>query len=104
MGPNESGSTLPSNHCSSHSMRRIPPNMSSCYKRHLFRLLRASEPGIRYPQRECRRISVCTSQRGYELPSRSEEHTSELQSLMRISSAVFCLNKKTKRLDRKTTH
>src|SRR3546814_6824413 len=29
---------------------------------------------------------------------RSEEHTSELQSLMRISSAVFCLKKK------KTTH
>src|SRR3546814_2543199 len=26
---------------------------------------------------------------------RSEEHTSELQSLMRISSAVFCLQKKT---------
>src|SRR3546814_2827304 len=28
-------------------------------------------------------------------PSRSEEHTSELQSLMRISYAVFCLKKKT---------
>src|SRR3546814_3197101 len=28
---------------------------------------------------------------------RSEEHTSELQSLMRISYAVFCLTKKTKR-------
>src|SRR3546814_5025367 len=27
---------------------------------------------------------------------RSEEHTSELQSLMRISYAVFCLNKKQK--------
>src|SRR3546814_10679497 len=27
--------------------------------------------------------------------NRSEEHTSELQSLMRISYAVFCLNKKT---------
>src|SRR3546814_2760365 len=27
---------------------------------------------------------------------RSEEHTSELQSLMRISYAVFCLNKKKK--------
>src|SRR3546814_2113446 len=27
-------------------------------------------------------------------PNRSEEHTSELQSLMRISYAVFCLNKK----------
>src|SRR3546814_8798012 len=28
------------------------------------------------------------------LPRRSEEHTSELQSLMRISYAVFCLKKK----------
>src|SRR3546814_8349610 len=28
------------------------------------------------------------------LPKRSEEHTSELQSLMRISYAVFCLKKK----------
>src|SRR3546814_9391312 len=28
-------------------------------------------------------------------PPRSEEHTSELQSLMRISYAVFCLKKKT---------
>src|SRR3546814_3740013 len=27
-------------------------------------------------------------------PARSEEHTSELQSLMRISYAVFCLTKK----------
>src|SRR3546814_1300293 len=32
---------------------------------------------------------------------RSEEHTSELQSLMRISYAVFCLNKKIKQ---STTH
>src|SRR3546814_7588778 len=32
-------------------------------------------------------------------PARSEEHTSELQSLMRISYAVFCLKKK-----RRTTH
>src|SRR3546814_8615312 len=30
------------------------------------------------------------------LPNRSEEHTSELQSLMRISYAVFCLKKKKK--------
>src|SRR3546814_3332367 len=29
---------------------------------------------------------------------RSEEHTSELQSLMRISYAVFCLKKKTQRI------
>src|SRR3546814_531350 len=31
--------------------------------------------------------------------ARSEEHTSELQSLMRSSYAVFCLKKKTKRLN-----
>src|SRR3546814_4791367 len=31
-------------------------------------------------------------------PHRSEEHTSELQSLMRISYAVFCLKKKTKHI------
>src|SRR3546814_4789275 len=31
------------------------------------------------------------------MPERSEEHTSELQSLMRISYAVFCLKKKKQR-------
>src|SRR3546814_4634500 len=31
------------------------------------------------------------------LAARSDEHTSELQSLMRISYAVFCLKKKNKR-------
>src|SRR3546814_2102314 len=35
---------------------------------------------------------------------RSEEHTSELQSLMRISYAVFCLKKKKQRLDNKEPH
>src|SRR3546814_6493790 len=33
---------------------------------------------------------------------RSEEHTSELQSLMRISYAVFCLKKKKKRQETKS--
>src|SRR3546814_3197906 len=32
--------------------------------------------------------------------SRSEEHTSELQSLMRISYAVFCLKKKNKKMQK----
>src|SRR3546814_2250643 len=41
------------------------------------------------PFREFRYIYVAAS------GDRSEEHTSELQSLMRISYAVFCLNKKT---------
>src|SRR3546814_4758313 len=35
--------------------------------------------------------------------ARSEEHTSELQSLMRISYAVFCLKKK-KKVHKKTIH
>src|SRR3546814_8808170 len=34
---------------------------------------------------------------------RSEEHTSELQSLMRISYAVFCLKKKTQKLHTRTS-
>src|SRR3546814_9928790 len=38
-------------------------------------------------------------------PPRSEEHTSELQSLMRISYAVFCLKKKINQHKRRTaTH
>src|SRR3546814_3086605 len=32
----------------------------------------------------------------FDIEDRSEEHTSELQSLMRISYAVFCLKKKKK--------
>src|SRR3546814_2251233 len=43
-------------------------------------------------QRE-RQLRVLLAQQDAE---RSEEHTSELQSLMRISYAVFCLKKKTK--------
>src|SRR3546814_10359940 len=34
--------------------------------------------------------------------ARSEEHTSELQSLMRISYAVFCLKKKIRRIKQNT--
>src|SRR3546814_6199339 len=38
----------------------------------------------------------------YQRRRRSEEHTSELQSLMRISYAVFCLKKKKIPIDDKT--
>src|SRR3546814_3564185 len=41
------------------------------------------------------RVLVCTPENEATLGAiRSEEHTSELQSLMRISYAVFCLKKK----------
>src|SRR3546814_2592898 len=45
------------------------------------------------------RSSVARSTDGLQRSARSEEHTSELQSLMRISYAVFCLKKKKKRHD-----
>src|SRR3546814_3210591 len=44
-----------------------------------------------YLERACQ-VQVLAHSTGR--PLRSEEHTSELQSLMRISSAVFCLKKK----------
>src|SRR3546814_3089384 len=37
-------------------------------------------------------------------PMRSEEHTSELQSLMRISYAVFCLKKKNRKETKQQKH
>src|SRR3546814_6126383 len=45
-------------------------------------------------ERDVRAASGIDLHRGQN--HRSEEHTSELQSLMRISSAVFCLKKKNK--------
>src|SRR3546814_1344792 len=49
------------------------------------------------PSRAGGRISAARLARLVEaIRARSEEHTSELQSLMRISYAVFCLKKKKK--------
>src|SRR3546814_8764348 len=54
-----------------------------CIGRRVFRIFRpAPDAVIRRPPRV------------FEAAARSEEHTSELQSLMRISYAVFCLKKK----------
>src|SRR3546814_4975904 len=47
------------------------------------------------PRRKPRPIQPWQDVRASVGQSRSEEHTSELQSLMRISYAVFCLKKKT---------
>src|SRR3546814_1868139 len=73
----------------------------------LFRSLRSPNQTSHhrfYPQRStqsCRwmreaMIDCLNEKAGLRLsyPLRSEEHTSELQSLMRISYAVFCLKKK----------
>src|SRR3546814_5880046 len=53
------------------------------------------------PDRPCGH--ACIGTEGDLAVDRSEEHTSELQSLMRISYAVFCLKKKTTTLRNKIT-
>src|SRR3546814_2199481 len=54
--------------------------------------------GVRQSDREepleAERVPVATGRTPNTKGLRSEEHTSELQSLMRISYAVFCLKKK----------
>src|SRR3546814_1802672 len=58
---------------------------------------RKSENHLRYPLRSGKspRLSLPNSEHTNQpARPRSEEHTSELQSLMRISYAVFCLKKK----------
>src|SRR3546814_6770371 len=51
--------------------------------------------GLQFRLPEIADIAADTRQQAIIYPFRSEEHTSELQSLMRISYAVFCLKKKT---------
>src|SRR3546814_3412518 len=53
---------------------------------HMLRQIDEAREGQRHAER-----ALAKAQRRHE---RSEEHTSELQSLMRISYAVFCLKKK----------
>src|SRR3546814_8918674 len=50
--------------------------------------------GLRRPGQV--KVPHCCSESNSATSDRSEEHTSELQSLMRISYAVFCLKKKNK--------
>src|SRR3546814_9480699 len=57
----------------------------------------ASASNVVVPGSACPRYSQRISKPG-GAAIRSEEHTSELQSLMRISYAVFCLKKKNRRI------
>src|SRR3546814_12652463 len=71
--------------------------------------LRQRAPGDRHdadmlcaPELHLRRLPPGRRHRLLNSCYRSEEHTSELQSLMRISYAVFCLKKKKKKLVHET--
>src|SRR3546814_10200304 len=65
------------------------------------RIVYASEPAARLPAEA--KAALRTGAHAL-LHSRSEEHTSELQSLMRISYAVFCLKKKKKHTSQAHLH
>src|SRR3546814_1413273 len=72
------------------STRNWPPHAGGLRNPVLFGL----ENGSSLPSTAC--AAICGADVGSHLGNRSEEHTSELQSLMRISYAVFCLKKKKK--------
>src|SRR3546814_4508784 len=55
---------------------------------------RRRHPGPDRQRQRCRRGADGRDEQPGRDGARSEEHTSELQSLMRISYAVFCLKKK----------
>src|SRR3546814_17428336 len=58
-------------------------------------------PLLKAARRDARRSWFSASERSED---RSEEHTSEVQSLMRISYAVFCLKKKNKEYNKRTNN
>src|SRR3546814_2333676 len=60
------------------------------------RLDRVGQEGLHRPDLGGRIHAQLARQRDRQARYRSEEHTSELQSLMRSSYAVFCLKKKKK--------
>src|SRR3546814_4762454 len=83
-----------------------PPLSKHLVSAQTFRLLRSGQKRVNLHARPHQASLACTllkpihaehaRRNGRRLPyARSEEHTSELQSLMRISYAVFCLKKNT---------
>src|SRR3546814_2088013 len=76
---------------------------TECWVRVSVEQIRILRPEGETKPRPRRSVKLTPSERNYAAPvtqhkafGRSEEHTSELQSLMRISYAVFCLKKKKK--------
>src|SRR3546814_4565571 len=89
-----------------HAMTRTPPAMgNSPIPQHVAIIMdgngrwaqargKLRPAGHREGVKAVRKIVSAARNLGIEVLTRSEEHTSELQSLMRISYAVFCLKKK----------
>src|SRR3546814_11110139 len=83
-------------------MIRRPPRSTRTDTLFPYTTLFRSHRSFRARQGPVRRHRLCSHRRAHRpalsaaADHRSEEHTSELQSLMRISYAVFCLKKNTK--------
>src|SRR3546814_2601071 len=77
-------------------MIRRPPRSTRTDTLFPYTTLFRSQPALIWVSTEVDREAVYTRRQLYDEVNavRSEEHTSELQSLMRISYAVFCLKKK----------
>src|SRR3546814_5512185 len=76
------------------SEQQILATRTSCEKQ-------KDDDGAGKVDEESERKQGCKADAQSKIEDRSEEHTSELQSLMRISYAVFCLKKKKKTQDTK---
>src|SRR3546814_8182297 len=102
----------------------LPISPAPATRRLLQRAMKTFSQGARVWPRPAIRARPATNQRGTGMTTdtgrrnvikllgagalglgvRSEEHTSELQSLMRISYAVFCLKKTKKQTNNSNTH
>src|SRR3546814_9254792 len=77
------------------AMKHTPANMTSTLPVAIANHLgTAPSRRARAPTPDASAAKPVRTQAAYVRSARSEEHTSELQSLMRISYAVFCLKKK----------
>src|SRR3546814_10836136 len=72
-------------------MSHVPPFLADTPRR-------PSACRLRFAKRRDQPVRKRDRARRRRRDDRSEEHTSELQSLMRISYAVFCLKKKKKKI------
>src|SRR3546814_8516501 len=93
-------SALPASHSSQARLRRCRPPRPVRSMHRPTNPPAALRPGLKVVlqahDNDREKVSTCPA-------PRSEEHTSELQSLMRISYAVFCLKKKKKQKHISTT-